>query len=49
MNGEYFIKINSLYKEFNLNIESLSSSVANFWRDIGRESINVDHLQKMGV
>lgn len=44
MNGEYFIKINQLYKNFNICIESLSSSVVNFWKDFQKETINVEKL-----
>ncbi|CDW72555.1 UNKNOWN [Stylonychia lemnae] len=49
INGEYFIQINQLYKEFNHNIEQLSTSVVNFWKDFERESINVEKLQIEGI
>lgn len=31
-NGDYFIQMNSLYKQLNYNIEILSSGVSAFWK-----------------
>ena len=48
-NGEYFIKMNELYKEFSISIEALSSRVVNFWKAFDKQQLDVDITQNMGT
>lgn len=48
-NGDYFIKMNQLYKDLNITIEYLSASVVNFWKIFERPSIDVEATHKIGT
>lgn len=41
--------MNQLYKEFNLSIEALSTTIVAFWRVFDRPSIDVALTTKMGT
>jgi hypothetical protein len=47
-NGEYFIKMNQLYIEFYLAIESMTTQVIIFWKIFSRNVLDVQQTTSTG-
>ncbi|TNV74775.1 hypothetical protein FGO68_gene16630 [Halteria grandinella] len=48
-NGDYFIKMNQLYRNLNETIESLSSYVVSFWKIFERPQLEVEATHEIGT
>ena len=47
-NGQYFIKMNTLYSSFDASIESLCQTVVAFWRALDRPTLDVLTTKSLG-
>eukprot|EP00347_Sterkiella_histriomuscorum_P016877 403351503 len=46
-NGEYFIQINKLYKEFSFSIENLCIFMVRFWKEFDKKEFDLNFVRKL--